>query len=101
MTVKVVVPSAAWAEKDSVIVNRDGRFQRMRPVLQATGGAVADVAWLQDLLVALGLRKGTVSAEGVFREAFPGLDYAKIGSAGLVPSAAPPADAPAAPMGAK
>jgi len=97
---QVVVPSAAWAEKDGVIVNRDGRFQRMRPVLAPTGGAVADVAWLQDLLVALGLRKGIVSAEGVFREAFPGLDYAKVGASGLVPTAAP-ADAPPASLGAK
>ena len=92
----VVVPAAAWAEKDGVVVNRDGRFQRLRPVLTPPGAARPDVAWLQDLLVVMGLRKSAISSEGVFREAFPGLDYAKVGTTGIAPQASdPPSTAPA------
>ncbi len=78
----VVIPSAAWAEKDGTIVNRDGRVQRLRRLHDAPGAAVSDASWLQEVLVHLGARKTVVSAEGVFREAFPGMDYGKVGNMG-------------------
>ena len=85
----VVIPSAAWAEKDGTIVNRDGRIQRLRKLHPAPGAAIADATWLQDVLVQLGARKTAVSAEGVFREAFPGLNYGMIGNQGAPLPAAP------------
>jgi hypothetical protein len=45
---------------------------------------VSEVAFLQELLVSLKARERVVSTEGVFREAFPGLDYARVGANGLV-----------------
>jgi hypothetical protein len=43
-----------------------------------------EAEWLQQALAALGGETSTLSAEGVFREAFPGLDYGKVGAAGVV-----------------
>lgn len=100
---KVVVASAAWIEKDGTWINRDGRVQRIRAALPAPEGATADAAWLQDVLVALGARSSTISVEGVFRQAMPGLDYRKVGALGHHPGAAGGAAdaATGAPAGAK
>ena len=84
----VVLPTAAWAEKDGSFMNKDGRMQRIRGGMIAPGQARADGSLLQDMLVAIGVLTSPVSAEGVFREAFPGLDYAKVGSGGLIQGAA-------------
>jgi predicted molibdopterin-dependent oxidoreductase YjgC len=78
----VVIPSACWAEKDGTFVNVDGRLQRIRPLVMPPGTARAEVHWLQESLMALGARKATLSCEGVFREAMPGLDYAQVGAFG-------------------
>jgi len=89
---QAVVPTTCWAEKDGTVMNRDGRIQRIRPLVAPPAGTRSDLSFLQELLAALGLRKHVMSAEGVFREAFPGLDYAKVGALGVVPGAstAPP-----------
>jgi NADH-quinone oxidoreductase subunit G len=80
---QIVFASACWAERDGTIQNRDGRVQRLRTLVPPPHGARPDHAWLQELLVALELRKASVSAEGVFRELFPTLDYGKAGLLGL------------------
>ncbi|MEQ1500838.1 MAG: 2Fe-2S iron-sulfur cluster-binding protein [Myxococcota bacterium] len=92
---QVVIPTTCWAEKDGTVMNRDGRIQRIRPIVAPPAGARSDLTLLQELLVALGVRRNVVSAEAVFREAFPGLDYAKVGSLGTVPGASTPSSAPA------
>lgn len=95
---QVVVPTTCWAEKEGTYLNRDGRIQRGRtilpPVPQARPGdkpgaqrqtaKVHEIAWLQEVLVALRVREKVVSADGVFRAAFPGLDHARLGANGLV-----------------
>ena len=85
---QVVIPSAAWAEKDGTIMNRDGRIQRLNTLVPAPGAAQADLSWLQDLLIGLGARTVNVSAEAVFKAAWPGLDYGQVGSFGKVPALA-------------
>lgn len=84
---QAVVPTTCWAEKDGTVMNRDGRIQRIRPLVAPPAGARSDLSFLQELLAALGLRKNVLSAEGVFREAFPGLDYSRVGTLGVVPGA--------------
>ncbi len=79
----VVIPGMAWAEKDGTFMNVDGRVQRVRKAVEPPVAARPEVQWLQEALVALGERKQAVSAEGVFREAMPGLDYGKVGSLGV------------------
>jgi NADH-quinone oxidoreductase subunit G len=85
---QVVIPAACWAEKDGAIMNRDGRIQRLQVLVPPPGGATPDVAWLQDVLVALGARPTAISAEGVFKSAWPGLDYGQVGPLGKVPGEA-------------
>jgi NADH-quinone oxidoreductase subunit G len=79
----VVLPSAAWAEKDGTFMNVDGRLQRFRKAVEPPVTARPESEWLQEVLVALGERAQAVSAEGVFREAFPDLDYGKVGAQGV------------------
>jgi NADH-quinone oxidoreductase subunit G len=79
----VVLPGCAWAEKDGTFMNVDGRLQRIRKGVEPPVHARPEIEWLQEALVALGERPAALSAEAVFREAFPGLDYAKIGSLGV------------------
>ena len=99
---QVVVPAACWAEKDGTIMNRDGRIQRVRALLTAPGTATAEATWLQELLLALGGRKAVISSEGVFKEAFPGLDYGKVGSLGTgLPGRESPGAAPDVHVGSK
>jgi NADH-quinone oxidoreductase subunit G len=79
----VVFASAGPTEKEGTVVNRDGRLQRIRKLVAPPGAARPDVAWLQEVLVGLGRRKSALSAEGLFREAFPGLDFQKVGARGV------------------
>jgi NADH-quinone oxidoreductase subunit G len=108
----VVIPVTCWAEKDATYMNRDGRIQRARTILPPVPAArpgdkpgtqrqthkVGDLVWLQEVLVGLRVRERVLSTDGVFREAFPGLDHARLGANGLVfgaAEAAPSATAPA------
>jgi NADH-quinone oxidoreductase subunit G len=79
----VVLPGCAWAEKEGTYVNRDGRVQRTRKAVEPPPGARPEIEWLQEALAELGERRTVVSAEAVFREAMPGLDYGKVGSRGV------------------
>ncbi len=95
----VLLPAAAFAEKDGTVVNVDRRVQRLRKAVPAPGWTEAEV--LQNALVEVGARARVVSAEGVFKElakevpGFAGLDYGKVGLQGVAIPAAQPA--PAAP----
>jgi predicted molibdopterin-dependent oxidoreductase YjgC len=79
----VVLPGQTWAEKDGTYLNSDGRIQRIRRAVEPPVEAPGELAWLQEALVAAGARGAALSAEGVFREAMPGLDYGKVGSLGV------------------
>jgi NADH-quinone oxidoreductase subunit G len=79
----VILPAATWAEKDGTFMNVDGRLQRIRKAVEPPVTARPESEWIQEALVALGERAGAVSAEGVFREAFPELDYGKVGAQGV------------------
>ncbi len=79
----VVLPGLAWAEKEGTFMNVDGRVQRVRKAVEPPVGLRPEVEWLQEALLALGAREKVLSAEGVFREAMPGLDYGKVGSLGV------------------
>jgi NADH-quinone oxidoreductase subunit G len=79
----VILPAATWAEKDGTFMNVDGRLQRIRRAVEPPVTARPESEWIQEALVALGERAGAVSAEGVFREAFPELDYGKVGAQGV------------------
>jgi NADH-quinone oxidoreductase subunit G len=79
----VVIPATTWAEKDGTFMNVDGRVQRIRKAVEPPVMAPSEAQWLQDVLVALQARPAAISVEGVFREALPGYDYAKIGNQGV------------------
>lgn len=79
----VVLPGLTWAEKEGTYMNCDGRLQRSRKAVEPPPGARPEIEWLQEALVALGEREAVRSAESVFREAMPGLDYAKVGPRGI------------------
>ena len=79
----VVLPGTTWAEKDGTFMNVDGRVQRIRMAVEPPVSVTPEMQWLQEALVALGARPQVISAEGVFREAMPGLDYSRIGSLGV------------------
>jgi len=79
----VVIPGAAWAEKDGTFMNVDGRVQRIRKAVEPPVTARQEAMWLQEALVELGARPAVTSVEAVFREAMPGYDYGKIGNQGV------------------
>jgi len=79
----VVLPGTAWAEKDGTFMNFQGRVQRIRKAVEPPVSARPEAQWLQETLVALGVRPAVTSIEGVFREAMPGTDYGKIGNQGV------------------
>lgn len=107
----IVIPVTCAVEKEGSYVNRDGRVQRARVILppvpparpgdkpgtQQATHKVSDVAWLQEVLVSMRLRERVLSSEGVFREAFPGVDHARVAPNGLVFGTAPAAAPAAAP----
>jgi NADH-quinone oxidoreductase subunit G len=78
----VVLPGLTWAEKDGTFMNVDGRLQRVRKAVEPPAGIRPEVEWLQEALAELGARSKVLSAEGVFREAMPELDYGKVGPSG-------------------
>jgi NADH-quinone oxidoreductase subunit G len=88
-TANVVLPGCAWAEKDGTFMNLDGRVQRIRKAVEPPTSVRPEAEWLQEILVALGVRPKPLSVEGVFREALPGWDYGKIGSKGCVTNGRP------------
>src|SRR5205823_9336528 len=67
---QLVLPSAAYAERDGTFTNFRGRVQRFRPAVDPLGEALADWQILARLAGALGLTDPPFGAErgdGVFR----------------------------------
>jgi len=96
----LVLPLAAWVERDGTFTNFLGRVQRFRAAVEPLGDALAGWDLFGGVLAALG---GTVAggrAELWFRElaravpAFAGLTYQAIGDAGAMLAGAAPTTAP-------
>ena len=77
----VVLPSAAWVEREGTITNFEGRVQRFWRAAEPLGEARADWEILAEAARALGHDWRPARAEHVFRElaaavpAFAGLSY--------------------------
>ncbi len=86
----LVLPGAAFSEKDGTFVNSQGRVQRIRRATAGPLDAATDVEILQRILAALGVWSDVFSAEAIFREiakevgAFAGMTYAGLGEMGQV-----------------
>jgi NADH-quinone oxidoreductase subunit G len=82
------LPGLTFAEKDGTVVNAGRRLLRFRRAVIPPETAIPEIEWLQEILIARGVRSRTVSAEGVFRELaaeMPSLGvstYADIGDLG-------------------
>jgi predicted molibdopterin-dependent oxidoreductase YjgC len=89
----LVLPSAAYVERDGTFTNFQGRVQRFRTVVEPLGDAVADWDILGRLGRALGAADPALAAtraEQVFTAlaghvpAFSGMSYRAMGDAGLM-----------------
>ncbi len=86
----VVLPAAAWAEREGTFTNHQRRVQRFRRAFAAPGDARAGFELLGALLRRLGAEWGATSARDVFAllaaavPDYAGLDYKAIGSTGRV-----------------
>ena len=86
----VVLPAAAWVERDGTFTNFEGRVQRFRPALTPLGDARPAWDIVAELLVLLGATVTATRAEHWFRAlsaavpAFGGLTYQSIGDAGAM-----------------
>lgn len=95
----VLLPGAAWAEKDGVFVNLQRRAQRIRPAVNPFGAACPEGKLLQEALLELGVLDGVRPAPEVFESVaaevaeFAGLDYARLGDLGVPLKAAAAAEA--------
>jgi NADH-quinone oxidoreductase subunit G len=91
----LVLPSAAWVERDGTFTNFEGRVQRFRAALEPFGESRPDWQWLGQLLVALGGEAAGERAERWFRAltaavpAFAGLSYQVIADEGAMTAKAP------------
>ncbi len=64
----VVLPAAAWAEKDGSFINAEGITQRLQRIVEAQGQALPDWQILRNLALAMGREIGTRSVEGLSDE---------------------------------
>jgi NADH-quinone oxidoreductase subunit G len=93
----VVLPSAAWVERDGTFTNFEGRVQRFRAAVEPLGEAVPDWDLLGRVLRAVGAEVRATRAEHWFRElaasvpAFAGMTYASVGDTGQPVAQAPEA----------
>jgi NADH-quinone oxidoreductase subunit G len=96
----LVLPAAAWVERDGTFTNFAGRVQRFRPAVEPLGEARPAWRIVGDALAALGAPAGASRAEHWFRAlaaavpAFAGLSYAAIGDTGAPVRAPVTAGAP-------
>ncbi len=99
----LVLPLAAWVERDGTFTNFLGRVQRFRAAVEPLGEALAAWDLLGRLLGPLGVPPAGARAELWFRElattvsAFAGLTYQSIGDRGAMLAGAPPTTAPEPP----
>ena len=99
----VVLPLAAWIERDGTFTNFLGRVQRFRAAVEPLGSALAGWDVVGRVLAALGAPPPGTRAEHWFRElakavpAFAGLSYQSIGDGGAMVAGAEPTTAPPPP----
>ena len=99
----LVLPLAAWVERDGTFTNFLGRVQRFRAAVEPLGEALAAWDLFGRLLGPLGVPPAGARAELWFRElattvsAFAGLTYQSIGDRGVMLAGAPPTTAPEPP----
>ena len=99
----LVLPSAAWVERDGTFTNFEGRVQRFRAAVAPAGEALADWDVIGRVLGALGAPPDATRAEHWFRElakpvaAFAGLTYQAIADGGRMIAGAAETTAPAPP----
>ncbi len=85
----VVLPAAAFAEKDGTFVNTERRVQRVRKAVDAPGEAKADWLIFMELMNVLGYSKKYKNAEEIFNEIrevtpqYVGISYARIEEVGI------------------
>ena len=89
----LVLPSAAYVEREGTFTNFEGRVQRFRTALDALGEARPDWEILSALAVSLGLPDPALTsarADQVFQglagavPAYAGMSYRSLGDGGLV-----------------
>jgi NADH-quinone oxidoreductase subunit G len=99
----LVLPLAAWVERDGTFTNFLGRVQRFRAAVEPLGDALAPWDLFGRILYALGGPAPLGRTELWFRElakavpAFASLTYQSIGSDGAMLAGAPPTTAPEPP----
>ena len=99
----LVLPLAAWVERDGTFTNFLGRVQRFRAAVEPLGEALAGWDVVGRVLGALAAPPPGTRAEHWFRElaksvpAFAELTYQTIGDAGAMVAGAPPTTAPTPP----
>src|SRR5581483_1628964 len=92
----IVLPAAAWVERDGTFTNFEGRVQRFRPALAPIGESLAAWEIVGRLLTATGTESTATRAEHWFRAlaaavpAFAGLTYQNLGDEGAMTQAAVP-----------
>jgi len=93
----LVLPAAAWVERDGTFTNFEGRVQRFRPALAPLGEALPAWEIVGRMLAATGTGVAATRAEHWFRAlaaavpAFAGLTYQTIGDQGAVTAETVPA----------
>jgi formate dehydrogenase alpha subunit len=99
----VVLPGAAFAEKDGTFVNTERKVLRVRKAVDPPGDAQPDWAILCELGVSLGLEMDYASPSDIFDEiakvapSYGGLSYARIEKGGI-PWPCPAPDHPGTPI---
>jgi len=99
----LVLPLAAWVERDGTFTNFLGRVQRFRAAVEPLGEALAGWDLVGRVLGALGAPAVGTRAEHWFRElaravpAFAALTYQSIGDTGAMLAGAQPTTAPTPP----
>lgn len=85
----VVLPAAAFAEKDGTFSNTERRVQRVRKAIEAPGQAKADWVILMELMNRLGYDKTYNNPSEIFDEiatvtpSYAGIDYKRIENKGI------------------
>jgi formate dehydrogenase alpha subunit len=85
----VVLPAAAFAEKDGTFTNTERRVQRVRKAVNAPGEAKADWEIIMDLMNKLGYEKRYNNPSEIFDEmaaltpSYSGIDYERLEKEGI------------------
>ncbi len=95
----VVLPTTSYAEKDGTWTTKDGRVQRITPILTKSFATRTEIQLMHDIAAVMGCEWTPMDAAALFSElagataAFAGLDYGKIGKQGKTIGAAEAAPA--------